>query len=153
MGRADREVNANQKGKKCKKKSKSDLVFPLVKEGGSKNTRNSLGVLAFFNQRNFAKKRNWKLKIQEWNDFGGFQLPEVSGGGQKKTKLSNIFGWFWVCSQRYRSMIIVVYFISGFIARFGTIFLRKVATFFYGRSPLWLQTKILWKKEKKQQHC
>jgi hypothetical protein len=35
------------------------------------------------------------LKIQEWNDFGGFQLPEVSGGrGQKKKKLSNIFGWF-----------------------------------------------------------
>jgi hypothetical protein len=35
------------------------------------------------------------LKIQEWNDFGGFQLPEVSWGGvQKKTKLSNIFGWF-----------------------------------------------------------
>jgi hypothetical protein len=75
-------------------------------------------------------------------------LPEVSGGGQKKTKLSNIFGWFWVCSQRYRSMITVVYFISGFIASFGTIFLRKVATFFYGRSPLWLQTEILWKKKK-----
>jgi hypothetical protein len=29
------------------------------------------------------------LKIQEWNDFGGFQLPEVSVG-EKKTK----FGWF-----------------------------------------------------------
>jgi hypothetical protein len=69
------------------------------------------------------------------------------GGGQKKTKLSNIFGWFWVCNQRYRSMITVVYFISGFIASFGTIFLRKVATFFYGRSPLWLQTKNLWKKK------
>jgi len=69
--------------------------------------------------------------------------PKVSGGGgggghKKKTKLSNIFGWFWVCSQRYKSMIIVVYFISGFIASFSTIFLRKVATFFYGRSPLWL---------------
>jgi hypothetical protein len=69
-------------------------------------------------------------------------------GAAKKTKLSNIFGWFWVCSQRYRSMITVVYFISGFIASFGTIFLRKVATFFYARSPLWLQRKILWKKKK-----
>jgi hypothetical protein len=28
------------------------------------------------------------LKIQEWNDFGGFQLPEVSwGGGAKKDKI------------------------------------------------------------------
>jgi hypothetical protein len=44
-------------------------------------------------------------------------------------------------------MITVVYFISGFIVSFGTIFLRKVATFFYGRSPLWGQTKILWKKK------
>jgi hypothetical protein len=45
-------------------------------------------------------------------------------------------------------MIIVVYFISGFIASFGTIFLRKVATFFYGRSPLWLQTKKFRKRKK-----
>ncbi len=36
MGSADREVDANQKGEKCKKKSKSDFVFPLVKEGGCK---------------------------------------------------------------------------------------------------------------------
>ncbi len=57
-------------------------------------------------------------------------------------------GGVWVCSQRYRTMITVVYFISGFITSFGTIFLRKVATFFYGRSPLWLQTKNLWKKKK-----
>jgi hypothetical protein len=34
MGSADREVNVNRKGKKCKKKNKSDFVFPLVKEGG-----------------------------------------------------------------------------------------------------------------------
>ncbi len=27
---------------------------------------------------------------------------------------------------------------TSFIATFGTIFLRKVSTFFYGRSPLWL---------------
>jgi hypothetical protein len=45
-------------------------------------------------------------------------------------------------------MITVVYFISGFIASFGTIFLRKVTTFLYGRSPLWLKTKVLWKKKK-----
>jgi hypothetical protein len=32
---------------------------------------------------------------------------------------------------------------TSFITNFGTIFLRKVATFFYGRSPLWLQTKNL----------
>jgi hypothetical protein len=37
-GSADREENANRKGKKCKKKSKSDLVFPLVKEGDSKTS-------------------------------------------------------------------------------------------------------------------
>jgi hypothetical protein len=65
------------------------------------------------------------------------------GGEQKKIKLSNIFGWFWVCSQRYKSMITIVYFIFDFIASFGTIFLRKVATFYYGRSPLCLQTKNL----------
>jgi len=40
-------------------------------------------------------------------------------------------------------MITVVYFISGFIASFGIIFLRKVTTFFYGRSPLWGQIKNL----------
>jgi hypothetical protein len=27
------------------------------------------------------------LKIQKWNDFGGFQLPEVSGGGKKRQNL------------------------------------------------------------------
>jgi hypothetical protein len=34
------------------------------------------------------------LKLQEWNDFGGFQSPEVRGAGKKKEKLSNIIGWF-----------------------------------------------------------
>ncbi len=27
------------------------------------------------------------MKIQEWNDFGGFQLPEVSGWGAKRDKI------------------------------------------------------------------
>jgi hypothetical protein len=62
-------------------------------------------------------------------------LPEVSWAGQKKKKLSNIFGWFWVCSQRYRSMITVVYFIFGFIASFGTIFLRKGRHIFLWKIP------------------
>jgi len=57
--------------------------------------------------------------------------PKVSGGAKGGGQ------------ARYRSMITVVYFISAFITSFGTIFLRKVATFFYGKSPLWLQTKNL----------
>jgi hypothetical protein len=32
------------------------------------------------------------LKIQEWNDFGGFQLPEVSGGGKK----DKIIKYIWL---------------------------------------------------------
>jgi hypothetical protein len=31
------------------------------------------------------------LKIQEWNDFGGFQLSEVRGRGGKKRKNYQIY--------------------------------------------------------------
>jgi hypothetical protein len=48
MGSADREVNANGKGKKCKKKSKSDFVFPLAKEGGSKTSPQLSGSPSLF---------------------------------------------------------------------------------------------------------
>ncbi len=48
IGSADREVNAKRKGKKCKKKSKSDLVFPLVKEGGSKTSPQLSGSPSLF---------------------------------------------------------------------------------------------------------
>jgi hypothetical protein len=48
MGSADREVIVNRKGKKCKKKNKSDFVFPLVKEGGSKTFPQLYGSPSLF---------------------------------------------------------------------------------------------------------
>jgi hypothetical protein len=43
MGSADREVNANRKGRNVKRKSESDFVFPLVKvEGGSEDIPTTL---------------------------------------------------------------------------------------------------------------
>jgi hypothetical protein len=48
MGSADREVNANRKGRNVKRKSESDFVFPLVKEGGSKTSPQLSGSPSLF---------------------------------------------------------------------------------------------------------
>ncbi len=66
---------------------------------------------------------NFFIKILRKSDFGGFQLPEVRKIKVKiKIKITRfiyIYMWFSLCSQTYRRMIQVLYFIFSIKARFG----------------------------------
>jgi hypothetical protein len=112
-----------------------------------------------------------KLKIWKWNDFGGFQLPEVRGKNSKKFQIS-IFGFQCVANDREGWLkFCTSYMVYSHIwlnlpksdCHFFHIFLLMIATLAKNKNPQkkhWLTCKLnllvtksalgcnIWRKEK-----
>jgi hypothetical protein len=102
-----------------------------------------------------TSRRRWAIssdappffaRIRNLSDFGGFQSPEVRGKDVKTFQISMV-GFQCVAKIEKRRINFLNLFHAWFIiARYGLIFLGKIATFStssYGRLPLWLQKKRL----------
>jgi hypothetical protein len=62
-----------------------------------------------------------KLEIKKWTDFGGFESVELRV--EEKVKIPiHFYMWFLECSQKYRRVIKLLYFICSlqqYLAKFS----------------------------------